>query len=160
MSLLRPLLPLALVAAIALPSLALAKDPIEREMTPEEFRAAGLDKLSPEELAKLNDWLRTRGLLAASAAGAASTVGFRGNTFFGTGDSAGPVQSEIRGEFRGWQKGDKIRLENGQVWEVIDGTLAIPPTPLAKITIEPGFMGSWLMKVEGYNASARVRRVR
>src|SRR5262245_28155985 len=30
---------------------------IQEEMTPEEFKAAGLDKLSPGELAKLNDWL-------------------------------------------------------------------------------------------------------
>lgn len=148
-----------LIAALLLAAPAAANEfsSLEERMSAAEFRAAGLDKLTPEELAKLNEWLRTRGLLAA---GAASTVGFRGNTFFGTGDSAGPVRSEIRGEFRGWQKGDKIRLENGQVWEVIDGTLAIPPTPLAKITIEPGFMGSWLMKVEGYNAAARVRRVR
>lgn len=153
---------LILVAALLLaaPAAATEFSTLEERMSAADFRAAGLDKLTPEELAKLNEWLRTRGLLAATAAGAASNVGFRGNTFFGTGDSAGPVRSEIRGEFRGWQKGDKIRLENGQVWEVIDGTLAIPPTPLAKITIEPGFMGSWLMKVEGYNAAARVRRVR
>ena len=31
--------------------------PIERQMSPEQFKAAGLDKLSPEELANLNAWL-------------------------------------------------------------------------------------------------------
>lgn len=151
---------LVVALALAAPAVASEFSSLEERMSAAEFRAAGLDKLSPEELATLNEWLRTRGLLSTRSAGAASTVGFRGNTFFGTGESAGPIRTEVRGEFRGWQKGDKIRLENGQVWEVIDGTLAIPPTPVAKITIEPGFMGSWLMKVDGYNAAARVRRVR
>ncbi len=150
-----------LVAALvlAVPAAAAEFSSLEERMSAAEFRAAGLDKLTPEELARLNDWLRTRGLLTA-ASGTATTAGFRSNTFFGTGETSGPIRSEIRGDFRGWQKGDKIRLENGQVWEVIDGTLGIPSTPLAKVTIEPGFMGSWLMKVEGYNATARVRRVR
>ena len=31
--------------------------PIEQQMTAEEFKAAGLDKLSAEELARLNGWL-------------------------------------------------------------------------------------------------------
>ena len=31
---------------------------IEQQMTPSEFKAAGLEKLSPAELAKLNGWLQ------------------------------------------------------------------------------------------------------
>jgi hypothetical protein len=31
---------------------------IQQEMTPEEFKAAGLEKLTPAELSKLNDWLK------------------------------------------------------------------------------------------------------
>lgn len=133
---------------------------LEERMSAAEFRDAGLDKLTPEELARLNAWLRNRGLLAATAAGAASSAGFRSNTFFGTGDSSRPITSEIRGEFRGWGPGKRLVLENGQEWEVIEGSFSIPPVPLAKVTIEPGFLGSWLLRVEGYNASARVRRVR
>src|SRR3546814_19392887 len=34
-----------------------AQPPIEQAMTAEQFKAAGLDKLSPEELAHLNTWL-------------------------------------------------------------------------------------------------------
>ncbi len=48
MSMLRPLLPLALLAAFAFSPDALARKPIEQDMTPEEFKAAGLDKLSAE----------------------------------------------------------------------------------------------------------------
>src|SRR3546814_11157487 len=34
-----------------------AQPPIEQAMTAEQFKAAGLDKLSPEELANHNTWL-------------------------------------------------------------------------------------------------------
>ena len=33
-------------------------DDIQQIMTPEEFKAAGLNKLSPDELAKLNAWIQ------------------------------------------------------------------------------------------------------
>ena len=58
MSMLRSLSSLALLAAIAVaPVAAFAQQqPIEREMSPQEFKAAGLDKLSPEELNALNGW--------------------------------------------------------------------------------------------------------
>ena len=34
---------------------------LEERMSQAEFRAAGLDKLSPQELAQLNSWLETHG---------------------------------------------------------------------------------------------------
>ena len=52
---------LATLLAFAAPA-AFAQDadqrPIEQRMSAEEFAAAGLEKLSPAELAALNDWLR------------------------------------------------------------------------------------------------------
>ena len=46
------------LAAMASPIRAQTALPaIEKQMTPEEFKAAGLDKLSAEELARLNAWL-------------------------------------------------------------------------------------------------------
>ena len=36
---------------------AFAQEAIERQMTPDQFKAAGLDKLSPQELANFNAWL-------------------------------------------------------------------------------------------------------
>jgi len=34
---------------------------LQQRMSPSEFKAAGLDKLSPQELQNLDAWLRTRG---------------------------------------------------------------------------------------------------
>src|SRR5688572_7667735 len=49
---------LALALALALPAAAVsAQAPLQQQMSPEQFKAAGLDKLTPEELASLNAWL-------------------------------------------------------------------------------------------------------
>ena len=47
---------LVLLALLGFAAAASAQPPIEKQMTPEQFKAAGLDKLSPMELANLNAW--------------------------------------------------------------------------------------------------------
>ena len=58
------LLPLLMSVALAIPLAATAADPyvpLQQRMTPEEFKAAGLDKLSPSELKNLDAWLSGHG---------------------------------------------------------------------------------------------------
>ena len=70
------------------------------------------------------------------------------------------ITSTIPGEFQGWGPGAQIRLANGQVWRVIDGSEAVlPRTRDAKVTIERNLFGTLFLKVEGSNNSAKVRRV-
>src|SRR3546814_17137094 len=88
-------------------------------MTAEQFKAAGLDKLSPEELANLNTWLdRTITTETAKAAEQASVQTKervesenRGFFHFGSDD---PIQSRIPGTFAGVLKGTPYTLANGQ----------------------------------------------
>jgi hypothetical protein len=47
--------------------------PIEQQMTPEQFKAAGLDKLSAAELANLNAWLNHTIVAETSKAAEAAT---------------------------------------------------------------------------------------
>jgi hypothetical protein len=71
-------------------------------MKPDEFRAAGLDRLSRQELSTLDDWvgrLAVRLLTVRTRAGCSS-----------------PVDSRIDGDFEGWDGGTLFELENGQVW--------------------------------------------
>ena len=163
MSLLRPLLPLALVAAIALPSLALAKDPIEREMTPEEFRAAGLDKLSPDELAALNAWLGRKidRETAVAAEQAKERVEEENRGFFHFGKSE-PIVARMQGEFKGFRKGREYTLDNGQVWrQTDDASLAGVRLDSPGVRINPSVMGNaWYLAVDGYNTRAKVERVK
>ena len=169
---------------------------MEQRMTPEEFKAAGLHKLSPEELAALQDWMqRQHGVVAAPAAaapaaaplpaGAAAAAGAvalsaadverireeareegrkevketnRGFFDFGSDE---PIKSTLVGEFRGFAKGNTYTLANGQVWEQVEparleGVRKTDPA----VTIKPGLLNVWFLRIDGYNTAAKVRRVK
>lgn len=160
-----------LAALLALPSLALAQQapPIERAMSAEEFKAAGLDKLSAAELARLNTWLDRRVEQQTSAAVAAATEQAReegrqqvvaeNRGFFHFG-SEEPIVATIEGEFDGFGRGKRYRLDNGQVWEQTDtARLAGVRRTNPGVRIRPGLMGVWWMRIDGYNTQAKVQRV-
>lgn len=164
MSMLRPLLPFALLAAFALsPLTALARDPIERDMTPEEFKAAGLDKLSAEELARLNVWLGRKIDTASdeAAALAKDKVEQENRGFFHFGSDE-PIVGRIAGEFRGFGRGRTYTLDNGQEWRQIDeASLAGVRMDAPEVKINPSLMGNaWYLSVKGYNTRAKVERVK
>jgi hypothetical protein len=133
---------------------------LEERMSAREFSEAGLDQLSPEQLAKLNSWLRGQhGVAAASAAPALDSADRRG--FFAEDANQESVVSRILGEFRGWRgSGERFELENGQVWQSADPSASLSvklqnPT----VRISPGLFRSWYLKVDGYNASVLVKRI-
>lgn len=160
-----------LAALLALPASALAQQapPIEQAMGAEEFKAAGLDKLSAEELARLNAWLDRRVQQEASAAVAAATeqareegrreVVEKNRGFFDFG-SQEPIVASIVGEFSGFGRGKRYRLDNGQVWEQTDtAQLAGVRRTNPEVRIRPGLLGVWWMRIDGYNTQAKVQRV-
>lgn len=70
------------------------------------------------------------------------------------------VQSTVVGDFEGWGPGSQIRLANGQVWRIIDGSEAVLPRRSdARVTIERNLFGTIFLRVDGSNSSAKVRRV-
>jgi hypothetical protein len=70
------------------------------------------------------------------------------------------IESTIVGNFDGWGPNARIKLANGQVWRVIDGSEAVlAPVQNPKVRIERNFIGTMFLKVEGTNNSAKVRRV-
>jgi hypothetical protein len=150
---------LALILALAASGLhAQTFSSLEERMSEAEFRAAGLDKLSAEELANLNAWLRDR---AASAA-ATTPARARGDERVGLPD--GPegrsVVSRIAGEFTGWGGSTRFELENGQVWQQDEATsLRGVRADHPVVTIEPAFLGSYRMRVDGFNQRVRVKRI-
>jgi hypothetical protein len=80
---------------------------IEQQMTPSEFKADGLEKLTPAELAKLNGWLqgyREKAVKTAVAREAKTKMQL--------------VVSRIDGVYSGVGTGDIIRLEDGTAWKV------------------------------------------
>lgn len=88
-------------------------------MTPEQFKDAGLSKLTPAEIAALESWLGTyteavatvvRAKQAQVTAGAAprSSVGL---------PSSNAIESCIDGDFNGWEGETIFKLCNGQIWQ-------------------------------------------
>jgi hypothetical protein len=154
---------LMLLALLGFASAAHAQPPIEKQMTPEQFKAAGLDKLSPAELANLNAWLNnTLEVETAKAATLAKDkveTENRGFLSFGKSD---PIVARITGEFRGFAKGRSWTLDNGQVWEQIDGaSLAGVRKTDPQVRITPSLIGNaWYMQIDGYNTRASVRRTK
>ena len=130
---------------------------LEERMTYAEFKAAGLEKLTPEELAALNSWLAGKASGTVAATPAEDTRGFEGRN-----SSAGAVVSTIPGPFKGWKgKGDRFTLANGQVWEVTDsGTRLSVSLENPSVTVEQGMLNAWFLRVDGYNARARVKRIK
>ncbi len=152
-----------LIALLALAPTAAAQEAIEKQMTPDEFKAAGLDKLSAEELARLNAWLnRTIGTETEKAAVAAKKKVEDDNRGFFNFGSTEPVVSKMTGEFRGFARGREYTLENGHVWkQVDDASLAGVRLSTPEVRITPSLVGNaWYLAVTGYNTRAKVQRIK
>lgn len=134
---------------------------LEERMSAKEFKAAGLDKLTPEELAQLNAWLSQEVGEVARSAAPAAPVDRRG--FESSGNHYDDIETRIAGEFKGWDGRDgRFVLTNGQVWQSVDPGSRLRginlDSPLVKI--EAGAFGSWYLSVEGYNTRVQVKRVK
>ena len=136
---------------------------LEEKMTGKEFTEAGLDKLTDEELAALNAWIRSRSLAEGESAAYAGRAVFSGEDRRGledVGDDS-DIESSIIGEFTGWHGNTVFELENGMVWEQADTSSFTSRTLMnPRVTIESGLMGNWRMRVEGLNRRVQVRRIR
>lgn len=162
----------ALLLFLSAPALAqrVVEGDLQQQMSPAEFKAAGLDKLSAQELATLNRWLQGKVEAATTQAVAAvresareegrQEVIVKNRGFFDFGSSE-PIVGVLQGEFRGFGKGRVYVLDNGQEWEQTD-TSTTPGVrkQSPNVSIKPGMLGVWYMKVEGVNVQPKVRRTK
>ncbi len=135
-------------------------------MSAAEFRAAGLDKLSAEELAQLNAWLESKLPASGSAVAnpAPTTPGEDRRGLRDDWSTTGAIVSRIDGEFTGWDgsgpRKTRFILQNDQIWEQIDTSIFSHRATDPVVSIEPAMMDSWLLRIEDSNRTVRVRRVR
>ena len=85
-------------------------DDIQQIMTPEEFKAAGLSKLTPDELARLNAWLQGYRQVTEQAAEKKATARAERTKL-------DVLVSRVDGTFNGLTGRTIIRLEDGTVWK-------------------------------------------
>lgn len=163
--------PLVLAALLALAPAAHAQQAgtlsephrIEQQMSPEQFKAAGLDRLDREQLDNLNAWLnRTLEAETSKAADTATRKVKDDNRGFFSFGTLEPIHGRISGEFRGFGKGRTYALDNGQVWQQTDGaSLAGVRLDSPEVKITPAMIGNvWYMAVGKYNTRAKVERVK
>lgn len=165
---------LLLVVAAATPAHAEVPAPLAPYITADEFRAAGLHRLTPEELERFEHWfLHAVGAApvaapapapAAPAAPEAALPDVEHPGLFGFGSLAArtpEIEATLDGTFTGWSRGTRFRLDNGQLWETVSAERFRPVRPVERpaVTIRRMAFGSFMLRVEGYNASVRVRRI-
>ena len=158
----RPTRALVLTAALAACAMTSAhaddNSTLEERMSYKDFKSFGLDKLTPEQIKGLNDWMKAHGGPAcptgvmAPAAGAAPVAA-------GAAPAAEKEKysAKLVGEFKGWEKGTVLRLADGSAWEVRDDEPFIAHSAGSPmITVEKSLIAGWRLSVQGYNEVARV----
>lgn len=128
---------------------------IQQRMSPEQFKAAGLEKLSAAELKALNDWVNGVKTVVVE-----KVVEKRVEVEKPKEDTS-DINSRLVGEFNGWRGNAVFTLENGQVWEQIDAS-ALYASKLTNPKVRLAFSGfsGWKLQVDGYNAWVKVKRVK
>jgi hypothetical protein len=134
---------------------------VEKAMSPQAYEAAGLNKLSPEERARLDEFIRG---YAAATSEKAATAAVDQAAKEGKVKRNEPevIQSSIVGRFAGYNGRSSFTLENGQVYrqsqQVSRSYPAIdsPPVIIIKGT---SMLAGYRMYIAG-GGNIRVSRVR
>ncbi len=126
-------------------------------MSPKAYAAAGLEKLSPEERARLNEFIRS---YAASTNQEAAKIAVEGAVKDNKIASQPQViESRIVGPFRGYNGRSRFALENGQVWaQSQQVSAAYPPVDSPPVIIVKAGWGHRMYILGGGNI--RVSRLK
>src|SRR5205085_670482 len=68
------------------------------------------------------------------------------------------IDSSIEGRFDGWGPKDRIKLTNGQVWQIADDSNAAMNLTNPKVTVRRGALGVFYLEFEKSNRTAKVKR--
>jgi len=125
-------------------------------MTPEEFQAAGLDKLTAEEIAALNRWVVR---YTAKDAPEVRRTDVVVQAEIEKVDADG-IRTRIVGDFRGWDGDTQFRLENGQVWKQRLPGRWFYRAQSPEVELRKNTMGNWVLKVVAAGRGVGVTRLK
>lgn len=142
---------------------------LREQMSAEQFARAGLEKLSEEELAYLNDWMS--GKVDEEKERVVNEIIPDGDDRFGAEETIkrnvdrirpepAALTARISGPFDGWSGDTVFRLDNGQVWKQVQrGKFSVRlEDPLVRI--EKGFLGAYFLSVDGFGSRVKVKRLK
>ena len=145
-----------------------AEAPFTRTLTPEQFRAAGLDQLSAEQLAALDALVAARATPAEPSAPGARRLESPDSQSVPLEARVGRkearveqrrISSRLEGTFSGWRSGTIFRLANGQRWVSVDNSSyeAVPPRESPAVEVIPALMGTYFLRIDGVGVRCRVK---
>jgi hypothetical protein len=123
---------------------------IESLMTVAEFKSCGLNKLSADEIAHLDAWLRSSVKMLNT--GTDTTPARRAVT-------SDVIESEIEGDFNGWDGETIFKLGNGQIWQQAEYDYDYEYAFQPSVTIYRTGSG-YKMKVEDVEETIAVKRIK
>lgn len=127
---------------------------IKDRMSAEQFRAAGLHKLSDAELKQLDAWFSGEKTVVVEKV-VERTVEVEKKEDFSD------IHSNLIGEFRGWRGYTEFNLANGQVWmQAETGALYTNKLTDPRVRLVHSNFSGWKLQVEGYNSWVKVKRVK
>ncbi|HKB92146.1 MAG TPA: hypothetical protein VKC60_16635 [Opitutaceae bacterium] len=174
---------LALIAFTSVFAQAHAQERFTDRLTPDQLKAAGLDKLTPEQLAALDDLVkqdREEGLRkakdvtrqevreevkAAVRQEVQQEIKQQAKSeakaeIEAAKKAENQIEGKIVGDFRGWAGRTLFELENGQVWRQTDGeSYVMPPIKGAEIIIKRSTTGGWRLYLKGTSLWVKVKRL-
>lgn len=126
---------------------------VQKLMTAEEFKAAGLDKLSTQERQALDTWLTK--FTATEAPALLET-----NEEVKEVQAAHVISANIKQPFEGWSGKTVFYLDNGQVWrQRLDGRMVYNGEDTA-VEIKKNFLGFYKMRHIASDRSVGVSRIK
>jgi hypothetical protein len=69
------------------------------------------------------------------------------------------ISARIKGKLESWKQGTRIRLDNGQLWVVIDDSTGFCQCDSPAVEISRAAFGTFFMSIEGKRAAPRVKRI-
>ena len=127
--------------------------PIQDMMSSAEFKRAGLQKLTRNELAALNEWLLEYTLQIAqlldNQSPAPTTAAPQGQV----------MESQIDGDFEGWEGETVFKLTNGQIWQQASYSYRYHYAFMPQVIIYPAGSG-FKMMVDGVDETIYVTRLK
>jgi hypothetical protein len=150
----------AALALCCLSAHAQQTDGLQQRMSADEFKAAGLDKLSPQELQNLDAWLGANAQVNTRVVTKVVTETGK-PVFYSSDQKRTQINTRITGHFDGWSKEHEFTMANGQVWVTTDPEpKACQPTENPPVQLKPSLFGMWMMYVPSCYDNAHVKRVR
>lgn len=151
-----------------------------KSLPADQFAAAGLNKLTDEELARLEKLIAERDAGAkAAAATTTATISAAPKpeekpsgpswlralvTLQETAekpDAAEAIQTRLVGDYDGWTGKTVFKLENGQIWQQVSGSERVDDKRVAPaVKIYPGMMGAYWLEIEGVRERVKVKPVK